>query len=195
MTLTLKDLGQALRLTLTDPGLVARQILSLRLTEAEGLMALAACAAILTLLTALVQAMLGPVDNPMMQVVLNRPGLLALSQFGVTVVGAWLMDRLGRAFGGTGGFAGALALVAWMEVVQIVLQTIEIVAILVIPLVAVLIGLASLVAYFYLLTHFTAVLNGFKSLGKVFVAVCLTGLALLIVFTFLLVLVLPVPHV
>jgi hypothetical protein len=195
MTLKLKDLGQMLRLTLTDPGLVARQILSLRLTEVEGLMALAACAAILTLLTALVQAVLGPVDNPMMQVVLERPVLLALSQFGVTVAGAWLMYRLGRAFGGTGSFAGALALVAWLEFVQIVLQAIEIVAIMVIPLVAVLVGLASIFAYFYLLTHFTAALNGFKSLGKVFLAVCLAGLALVIAFSFLLILVIPVSHV
>ena len=121
--------------------------------------------------------------------------LLALSQFGLMVLGAFLMWRVGRMFGGKGSFAHSLALVAWLEVVLILLQLAEMLVLLVLPMLAVPVGLASLFAFFYLLTHFTAALNGFVSMTKTFFGILGTAIAVLLLSSLVLMFILPVPNV
>jgi len=141
------------------------------------------------------QAFMGPIDDPAMQEMFNRPFILAISQFGLMALGAFLMWRVGRVFGGKGSFAQSLALVAWLEVVLILLQVAALVVQLALPLFALPVGLASVFAFFYLLTHFTAALNGFVSLTKTFFAILGTAIAVLLLATFVLMFFVPVPNV
>ncbi len=193
MNLTPQGVFLAARDTLINPRAAAAEIIALRLNEVEGFMAIAVTAAVATLLTALMQGVLGPVPDQAMQDLFNRPFVLAVSQFSLMAVAAYLMSRVGRAFGGNGTMAQALSLVAWLEAVLILLQLAEVLVILIVPVLALPIGLASLFAFFYLLTHFTAALNGFTSLIKTFFAILATSVVLLLVTSLALVFILPVP--
>jgi hypothetical protein len=195
MNLSPQAVFQAARATLADPAGAARQVMALRLTTAEGLMAVALTAALATLLTSLMQAFLGPVPDPDVQRLFSRPFVLAFSQFSVMLAGAFLMWRVGKVFGGTGTFAQGLSLVAWLEVVLILLQLAEVAVLLILPVLAMPIGLASVFAFFYLLTHFTAALNGSTSLTKTFFGILGTVIVVLLVTSFALILILPVPNV
>jgi hypothetical protein len=195
MNLSTQNLLVAARDTLRDPAGAARYVMGLNLSTAQGLMALVLTATLATLLTALMQGFLGPIDDPGMQNLFNQPFLLAISQFGLMLLGAALMWRLGQAFGGKGSFAQSLALVAWLEVVLILLQLVEVLVLLALPILALPIGLFSIFAFFFLLTHFTAALNGFVSLTKTFFAILGTAVALLFLASIVLMVFLPVPNV
>lgn len=195
MKLSAQSVFVAVRATLADPATAARQVMALGLSVSEAWMALAATAIAATLLTVFMQFILGPVGDPSVRDLFDRPFVLAFSQFAVMSVGAALMWRLGRSFGGSGTFAQALSLMAWLEVVLILLQLAEVVMILVLPGLAALVGIASLFVLFYLLTHFTAALNGFKSLIKTLVGILVSAFATLIVASFIVYLLIPVPHV
>ncbi len=195
MNLSPQALLLAARETLANPAAAAREVMGLRLTTSEGLMAVGLTAALATLLTNLMQRFLGPVEDQAMQDLFSRPFLLAISQFSVMVVGAFLMWRVGKFFGGRGTFAQGLSLVAWLEVVLILLQLAEVLVLLILPVLALPIGIASLFAFFYLLTHFTAALNGFPSLVKTFFAILGTAIVVLLAVSFALIFILPVPNV
>ena len=195
MNLSLQTLLRAARDTLVNPASAARYVMGLGLDAGQGLMALGLTAVCATLLTAMMQAFMGPIDDPAMQEMFNRPFILAISQFGLMALGACLMWRVGRVFGGKGSFAQSLALVAWLEVVLILLQVAALVVQLALPLFALPVGLASVFAFFYLLTHFTAALNGFVSLTKTFFAILGTAIAVLLLATFVLMFFVPVPNV
>ena len=195
MNLTPQTLFLAARDTLANPASAARQVMGLQLSASEGAMAVGMTAAAATLLTALMQQLLGPVADPAMQDLFGRPFVLAFSQFSLMMVGGFLMWRVGQAFGGTGTFAQALSLVAWLEVVLILLQVAEVVVLLILPILALPVGLASLFIFFYLLTHFTAALNGYTSMTKTFFGILGTAIAVLLVTSFALMFILPVPNV
>lgn len=195
MNLSPPTLLRAVRDTLVDPKAAAHSVMGLRLSVAQGLMALALTAVLATLLTALMQAFMGPIDDQAMQDLFNRPFILALSQFALMIMGAALMWRVGQMFGGKGSFAQSLSLVAWLEVVLILLQVAEVVVLLVLPILALPVGFASVFAFFYLLTNFTAALNGFTSLTKTFFAILGTALAVLVLASIALMFILPVPNV
>ena len=169
--------------------------MALRLTASEAWIALAASAIVATLLTTIMQMALGRVSDAGAEDIFNRPFLLAASQFGVMGFGAFLMWRVGRFFGGTGTFAQALSLMAWLQVVLILLNLAEVVLLLVLPVLAPLIFIALFLALFYLLTHFTATLNGFTSLIKTLIAILLTSFLALVLIGLLLYPFFPVPHV
>lgn len=195
MNLSPPTLLRAARDTLVNPAGAARYVMDLGLSAGQGLMALALTAVLATLLTALMQAFIGPVDDAAMQGLFNRPFVLALSQFGLMILGAALMWRVGQMFGGKGSFAQSLSLVAWLEVVLILLQLAQVVVLLALPVLSLPIGLVSVFAFFYLLTHFTAALNGFTSLIKTFFAILGTALAVLFLASIALMFILPVPNV
>lgn len=195
MNLSPLTLMRAVRDTLVDPQAAAQAVMGLRLSAAQGVMALALTAVLATLLTALIQAFMGPIDDQSMQDLFNRPFILALSQFALMIVGAALMWRVGQMFGGKGSFAQSLSLVAWLEVVLILLQVAGLVVQLVVPLLALPVGFASIFAFLYLLTHFTAALNGFTSLPKTFFGILGTVFAVLILASIALMFILPVPNV
>ena len=148
MKLSLQTLLRAARDTLVNPASAARYVMGLGLDAGQGLMALGLTAVCATLLTAMMQAFMGPIDDPAMQEMFNRPFILAISQFGLMALGAFLMWRVGRVFGGKGSFAQSLALVAWLEVVLILLQVAALVVQLALPLFALPVGLSLCVFLF-----------------------------------------------
>lgn len=195
MNITPQAIFAAARATLSDPAGAARQVMALRLTTGEGLMAIAAMAALDAVLTVLTSKLAGPMPEAPVQAVLDRPFLLAVSYFLVLIFGAFLMWRVGKAFGGTGTFAKSLALTAWLEVVLTFLKIGQIVVLLALPVLGAPVLLASTFAYFYLLSQFTATLNGFSSPLKTFFGILLTLFAISFLLGLAIALLVPVPHV
>ncbi|MBJ3763013.1 YIP1 family protein [Maribius pontilimi] len=111
---------------------------------------------------------------------LLTPLTLGLIQMAILVVSVFLIDWIGRSFGGKGRFPDAILAVAWVQFIMMCLQILQFVAMLLVPPLAGLILLAGMVLFFWLLTNFIAELHGFDNLGKVFgmIVMVLIGVAL-----------------
>jgi hypothetical protein len=102
---------------------------------------------------------------------LANPIMACIIQMSLLIIMVFAIYWIGRAMGGSGSFEDAILLVAWMQFVMVCLQAVQTVALLVMPPLASLIGVAGLGLFFWLLTNFIAELHGFRSLGRVFLMV------------------------
>lgn len=110
-------------------------------------------------------------------------GVLQLALLALMAVG---IDRIGRAFGGKGDFAGALAVIVWLQVVMFTLQFGQLLLYLLVPPLADMLGIALFAVMFWMLSNFVAELHGFRSVGAVFGGVIITLIGAVILFSFLL---------
>ncbi len=170
--MNLRELLEGVVLTLRSPRAGARQIMQLNIPRREGweilllIAVLSAGFAYISVTISGAQADLGP-DFPAPM----APLALAFAQLTVMVIMVFAIHGVGRAAGGSGTLEQALILVSWMQFILICLQILQIVATLVFPLLALLIGVAGLVVLFWLLTVFVAELHGFRSMTAVFLSV------------------------
>ncbi len=184
MELTLNGLlGAALR-TLKDPREGARMVLALNLTRRERWD--------LLLLTVVFSAILAKFSVFLSAATDAEAGLFAASPFSLGLVQLALMlfavfavHYLGRRMGGSGDLDGAIVIVAWLQFIMICLQIAQLLLVLVAPALALLIGLAGLVLFFWMLTQFIMELHGFKSALTVFLAVFLSLFALAVLLSIL----------
>jgi hypothetical protein len=175
-------LYQAARLTLSDPRAGARWAMGLGLsaeTAAEILILTGALGGILSV------AVWGVVEDPaaaagpsLLESLFRRPLLLAAIQTFVQLASAWAAHAIGRAFGGKGTLAQALAVVAWAEVLLLALQALQLVLLVALPPLAGIISPLALILFFWLMTAFVAEMHGFASSFGVFIGIILTGLAM-----------------
>lgn len=173
--MTSDDLQSLLRLTLTNPRAAAQAIKALRLSAANGWTALFLAAVLTAAFGYIGQSFLpGEAPDPfagMLSSPLRMAGVQAISLV-ATVLLAW---AVGRRFGGQGSLADSLALIAWAQVPMIVLQVVQLFAVLLVPPVAPLLGIAAFALYIVLLTLFVAELHGFKSALLVFGGILATS--------------------
>jgi hypothetical protein len=95
--------------------------------------------------------------------------------------------------GGTGTFPDALILMVWLQFILLCVQLVQVLAGVMLPVLADLIGLAGLGLLLWLLTNFVAELHGFRSLIAVFAGLVAGAFAFTFVAAFLLTLVLGSP--
>jgi len=168
----IKDLLQGVIMTLRSPRAGARQIMQLDISRRQGweilllIAILSAGFAYISVALSSARANLGP-DFPAPM----APIALAFAQLTVMAIMVFTIYYVGRAAGGSGTLDQTLLLVSWMQFILICLQVVQIVATVVFPLLAVLIGIAGLVVLFLLLTVFVAELHGFRSMTGVFLSV------------------------
>ena len=103
------------------------------------------------------------VADPLTAAVLANPLVFAGLQFAGLSIMAGLIFLGGRVFGGTGRFTEVLAVLGWIQVVLLALQLAQIAAILIVPSVAALIGLASIFLTLWILPNLIAEVHGFRS--------------------------------
>ncbi|MCU0902899.1 MAG: YIP1 family protein [Tabrizicola sp.] len=176
--MTLSDRLIALaKLTLQDPPAATRALIAEGVplqARTAGLLLVAVLSAVLASL----QANLNPQPmDPITAAMLASPFRAAVVQWAFLVLSVVLIHRVGRAFGGGGGFADALLIVVWLQCLALVLQVLQLVATVISPPLAGIIGLAGFVAFLWLMTNFITELHGFRSRGMVFVGMALTALA------------------
>ena len=125
--------------------------------------------------------------DPAMTMILANPVVFAAMQFGGLAVMSGLIFAVGRQFGGIGSFAGVLAIVGWIQVILFTLQLAQVVALILLPPLAVLIGLASLALSLWLLPCFIAELHGFRSAFLTFIGMVAAMFALLVLLSLILI--------
>jgi Yip1 domain len=175
-----------IRQTVTDPRAAAREIMASRLAMPVLWMALA--------LTSVVSAMLLHISLQLLpaetqQLLVGVPGPLdsALLQAGTLLLGAVLAQRIGNWLGGRGTFAEALVLIVWLQTVLAIIQMLQIVALLTVPLASDLLGLVAFGLMFWILSAFVAEMHGFASQGKVLLGIIVALIVLVMLLSVVLV--------
>lgn len=187
MPLALADLVALLRDTFTAPRPTIRRLLDAGLPHgalAVALVLSAVISAVLSEITILLTPV--PGGSEMVRGVLGGPIAIAVLQLLLLILIVMGIDRVGRYMGGQGDRTGALLVVVWMQVVMIALQAAQLVAMVLVPPLASLIGVLSIAVFFWLMTSFVAELHRFDSLGRVFAMLLLGFVALALVLTFVL---------
>lgn len=173
--MTLKDRLLALaQLTLQDPRQATRALL------AEGVPMPARTAGLM--LVAVVSALLASLQVGMDRqpldaftaYMLASPFRAAIFQWLFLALSVLLIYRVGRAFGGRGSLPDALLVVVWLQLLTLALQVLQLVASLIAPPLAGVIGLGGFVLFLWLMTAFIAELHGFASRGLVFAGMAVT---------------------
>lgn len=186
MEFSLANLIDAIRFTLQSPRQGARAVMDLRLSVSTGWTALMLAAVVSTLLLS-ASLMLVPVEMPAkMAAFYGNPLQLVVLQAAVMTFGALLIYGVGKRFGGTGSLAATLAVTNWLQAILLVLQVLQLVAMLIAPLLADLIGVAGAVLSVWLLAQFVAELHGFASAWRVLGAMFATIFALAFALTMVL---------
>lgn len=164
--------------TVSDPKDGARRVLALAPEEGVLWQALVLVVALSALLTQLGELLVPTPVDPLLPVFTANPLLAAVIQGGLLVVTIYAIHFIGRAVGGSGSFRGAMALVVWLQFIMICLQVVQTVALIVLPPFAGLIGLFGIGLFFWLLSHFVAALHGFPSVGRTFVGILMSMIAI-----------------
>ena len=193
MDLTLGGLLGMARDTVSAPREGARRILALGLPVPAGWLALALMAVGSALLTHLSYMLSPPPTQDFFAQAMASPFRTFLLQGGVMAAGAWAMFAAGAARGGRGSLAGAVSLVAWLQFILLALQVVQLVAQVIVPPLAGLIGFAGVVLFFWLLTSFVMELHGFRSAVATFLGVIIVLFMLGLVAATLLSLLIGVP--
>ena len=167
----LKDL---LLLSFSNPRAAARAILDLNVPSGARWIALVLVAVLSTLLTQLGLLLVPlPAASPI-EFWMQDARLALPAQVLFLVAVALAITLVGRRLGGRARFQDALVLVAWLEMVMFVVQVAQLVTLVVLPLAAFGVGLASVMLFFWLLTAFAAEVNGFSNSIKVFFGIIAT---------------------
>ena len=180
MAFDLPNLLIAARDTVQAPRAGARALINMNLPANVGwlgLLLMAVSSAALSTITFGFSPSGGdPATDQALSRLFENPIQLALFHAGALIIGAMLIYRVGRMFGGTGRFADTVALLAWLEFILFVLQAVQLFLLLVSPQLAAALGMFVLVLFLWLLTNFVAELHGFGSLLAVFFAIIGTTL-------------------
>lgn len=191
MSLNLADMSALLRATLSTPRQGLRQVLNVDPGLVLRLQALVLMAVASSLMLHF-GFYLSPVPpgNPLFDALTASPFRTAILQAIILWTTAVLIHVLGRAAGGQGTFADALLAVVWLQVLFILLQGLQTLALVVMPPLAPVLGLASLGLFFWLMPHFVAEVHGFASVGKTFLGIVASMLAISFLMSFLLAMIL-----
>jgi hypothetical protein len=165
------------QLTLANP----RQAAQVLLAEDVPMRARTAGLLLVAVVSALLASLQIGLDRQPLDVftayMLASPFRAAIFQWFFLALSVVLITRVGQAFGGRGSFADALLIVVWLQLLTLALQVLQLVASVVAPPLAGIIGLVGFGLFIFLMTTFIAELHGFASRGKVFAGMALTALA------------------
>ena len=171
--------GQLLRMarhTVSNPRDGAAVILKLHLPMRALWLAFGLVIVLSMFLGETVALLMGPPDQAAMPPeMMVSPITMGVIQAAFLFLVAHGIARIGQLFGGSVDFQGALALIVWLQFIFLVVQVIQLAAMLVVPPVAGLITILAMGLFFWLLVNFIATLHGFSSLGLIFVMTILTA--------------------
>lgn len=181
MTLTLNNLLSLVIQTIKAPQEGASTILSMGLPR-DVLLQLLTLVVVLSVIAGQLGVFAlggGFEDGAMTGPFILSPLMAAFIQLALLIVLVSAVHGIGRALGGTGSFEESLALVTWLQFILLCLQVLQFVALILVPVLGGLIGLASIALFMWLLVNFVAVIHGFTSLGLVFAGVLISAFGIL----------------
>lgn len=174
----LPSLAQLCKLSLTQPRRAATLVVTAPFNGGQ-----AAGLALLAIILGTILASVGMWLRPPTAAIgfLRAPMPAVAVQFGFLIAIAGLVATIGRSFGGRGGMAGALKVMAWLQVMLAGFQVIQFAVLIVVPPLAGLVGLAGFCWFLWALSHFVAELHGFESAAKTGVMLFISLFAVLFV--------------
>lgn len=152
--------------TVKDPAGMAERIVPLRWPHAVGWMGLGLVTA-LTVIAIGLERMI-PGRPPMMSGLGGSPFIDALFLGGMTTIFIFVLYYAGRAIGGSGTFGATLLIMTWFQTIVLFLVLAQLIAVLILPGLAVLVSMIGFGVQLWCLMHFLNVLHGFNSLFKAF---------------------------
>ena len=168
MPLTWNDIVATAILTVRRPRDGARVVMGWPVTLREGWTLLVVMAILSAIMAEVFVALVPSEPDPAMAAVLSSPVGFAVLQFVGLVILSTTLYLAGKRFGGTGRYDQAVVLVGWLQALLLLLQLAQIVALVLLPPLALLIGVGSLIFALWMMTSFAAELHGFKSLFLTF---------------------------
>ena len=187
MTTTL-DFKDLVRQSLFAPSDAARQLLALRLPRQWLWMALALMSVLNAIIYSIALRMSGPMDPmsaAMIPPIFHSPVLFTLFLLGGLVITVFTLTWVGQSMGGTGQLGDILVLLAWMQVLRLLLQVAVTVLGLVSGSLSALLVFAGSIWGIVILTGFIDTAHGFgnwfKSLGVMILAGIAMGVGLMII--------------
>lgn len=186
MNLSLPNLMALLRFTVQNPRAGARQVMQADVPIAARWMAFAVMAILSAVLAHLSFGMMPADMRDQMGSAMTSPFRTAAFQGVLMLISVHAIVWIGRACGGKGAFSDALILMVWLQFILLVLQVVQIVVQVALPPVSGGIGFLSIAVFVWLLSNFIAEVHMFKSVGKVFLGVLLSMLAIGFVLTLVL---------
>lgn len=187
--LSLSNLLPLVGQTIKAPRETFAYLLRLDLPRAVLWQALLLVVVISVLLAEISNLVIAGAGDPATAVMLASPLVFGIAQLALLSIMVLAIFWVGRAMGGTGGFAGGILLVTWLQFIMVCLQLLQGIAILALPPLAWLIGVGGLALFLWLLTNFIAELHGFANLGKVFAMILVTMIGFAVGLSFLLTLI------
>lgn len=106
---------------------------------------------------------------------------LGLLQAVFLYMAAYAIAHVGRMFGGSGTFDGALALITWLQFIFLLVQLVQLVVLFLMPPIAGIVTILAIGLFFWLLVNFITELHGFISLGMVSVMTMVSLVVILFV--------------
>ncbi|MFU8836300.1 YIP1 family protein [Roseovarius autotrophicus] len=183
------DFWALVRHTLFEPRTAAARILALRLPVEAAWAGLALMAVLNTLVYTLSIRMSPPADPTAMGVMgpaFHTPLIFAVMLFGALALTALALTYVGRYLGGQGTLTELVPLLAWMQVMRLLVQMAIVVLALAVPVLAAALVLVSAVWGIVILLAFVAVAHGYSSLFRAAGAVVLSIMALAVALSVLL---------
>ncbi|SFP60836.1 YIP1 family protein [Tranquillimonas alkanivorans] len=174
MNLTLSNLIPHALFTVRDPQEAARRLMALDLPRDVLWQLLFLVVVVSVLLAEVSNGLLALATGMPSQGLFLSPFAMGAVQLTLLILAVFAIHGVGRAMGGDGRFEDALLLTAWLQFIMACLQVLQVLALLVLPAIAWLIGVAGLILFMWLLMHFVAVIHGFRSLGRVFAMIVVT---------------------
>ncbi|MFD1880869.1 YIP1 family protein [Paracoccus pacificus] len=175
---TIADIGRLMVLTVRDPAAAVRILRGLNLTMAArwtGYALVVVLSAMLSLIVVLTLPDTGDAQNPYQELG-RHPVAVAITQGLVILLVAWLMTFAGRVFKGRGSFADGLLLVTWAEAILLSVQVIAWLAILILPGLGMVLTMALVPLFLWLMANMARELHGFSNLPMVFLGMIATAM-------------------
>lgn len=178
MDLSLASLLSAVRLTVQNPREGARLVMQANMPVAARWIAVAIMA-ILSAVLAHVSFGMMPADmRDQMGTAMASPFRTAIFQAFLMLISAHAILWIGRWRGGVGTFNDVLILMVWLQFILLLLQVIQIVFQVLLPVLAEVVGFMSVAVFMWLISSFIAEVHGFKSVAKTFLGVILAMIAM-----------------
>ncbi|MFN6951929.1 MAG: YIP1 family protein [Albidovulum sp.] len=174
------------RQTMHDPRAGVRRLLALDPPMEARWIGLLLVTVLAVLVTRLSLLLMPPAGDPGFLALVADPFVGIPAQALSLLIAAVAIAAIGQRFGGRGGFADALLVVAWLEFLMTLAQTAELFVMLLVPPIGAILALAVLAWFLWVLVNAVAELHGFRNLFLVFVGLVLGFVAVVFVLATLL---------
>jgi hypothetical protein len=149
--------------SLVRPRAAARRLLAAGVPDLQLLQSAVLVACLWTVLLFIFVRSIPQLASVFPESALGSPVFGAVLQVAETLVVAFLIDRIGRTFGGQGSFRDALAVVVWLKVIGLMVVAITVILMFTVPAIGVLFFFVLFFWMIWMLANFVTELHGFQN--------------------------------